>query len=113
MPGDIQELNQSWNQGPDKIIPTDAVFVNKLNQAYKLRTDELDGKIVPPISIYTMFKRSVEQKPNHDALVFKNTPDGEWVRFSLLEYWKICRKAAKSFLKVIRFDFTQKYIKIS
>lgn len=102
MPGDIRELNQSWNQGPDKIIPTDSVFVNKLNQASKIRLDELDSKIVPPLSIYTMFKRSVDQKPNHDALVFKNTPDGEWIRFSLLEYWKICRKAAKSFIKVIQ-----------
>jgi hypothetical protein len=104
MPYDIQELIQSWNQGPDKIIPSDALFVNKLNQAYKLRIEDLDGKIVPPISIYTMFKRSVDQKPNHDALVFKNSPDGGWIRFSLLEYWKICRKAAKSFIKVIQVN---------
>jgi hypothetical protein len=103
MPSDIQESKQSWNQGPDKIISTDSEFVSKLNQACKIRLDDLDSKIVPPLSIYTMFKRTVDQKPNHDALVFKNNPNGEWIRFSMLEYWRICRKAAKSFIKVVEF----------
>jgi long-subunit acyl-CoA synthetase (AMP-forming) len=88
--------------GPDCLFPAESFYASKLNDSVKLRTSERDLKKFPLISIYTMFKRTVELNPNHAALCFKsNATDSDYVTIKYSDYWKICHKVAKSFLKVI------------
>jgi hypothetical protein len=90
-----------WGAGPDKLMPAESHTSTKLNQPVKLRLGELDAIKYPPLSLYTAFKKTVDARPDHDALCYqaKSTAD-PWMRFSYLEYWKMTNKAAKSFIKV-------------
>jgi hypothetical protein len=97
---EIVAENVLWSAGPDKLMPAESYYSTKLDQPVKLRLGELDAKKYPPISIYTSFKKTVDMRPDHDALCYKPKPDGPWLQFSYLEYWKMCNKAAKSFIKV-------------
>jgi hypothetical protein len=58
-------MTSSWHYGPDEIAPAQSFQTAKLDEAVKLRL-ELDNRV--PISIYTMFKRTVDQLPKHTAL---------------------------------------------
>jgi hypothetical protein len=89
-----------WSDGPDKLIPTNEYTTTKLSGFVKLRSSDRDMSMFPPISIYTMFKGTVEKKPHHCAMSFKPDKTKPWVNFSYEEYWKISHKAAKSFIKV-------------
>ena len=87
--------------GPDTILNAYSFTSSKLNQPVKLRLSEVDMEKYPPLSVYTMFKRTVEKMPHHNALAFKATnSQSQWAYFTYEEYWKICNKAAKSFIKV-------------
>jgi hypothetical protein len=97
---EIVAENVLWSAGPDKLMPAESFISNRLDQPVKLRLGEADAKKYPPISIFTAFKKTVDQRPDHDALCYKIDPEGQWLRFSYLEYWKMCHKAAKSFIKV-------------
>lgn len=90
-----------WKNGPDNLCPADSYYSSRLDKPVKLRTSEADLKKYPTISIYTMFKRTVELKPNHPALAYKSNPtDAEYTLVSYGDYWKTCHNAAKSFIKV-------------
>ena len=88
-----------WDKGPDALIDSDLFIASKLDQAVKLRVKDADYKKYPPISIYSMFENTVKINPNHPALVYKKTDS--WVHLTYDGYWKMCVKAAKSFIKVI------------
>jgi hypothetical protein len=90
-----------WASGPDNICPSTSFRSNKLNQPVKLCLSELDSNKFPPLSIYTIFKRTVNQRTDYPALAFKKSNDDPNFTFlSYSEYWKVCQKAAKSFIKV-------------
>jgi long-chain-fatty-acid--CoA ligase ACSBG len=89
-----------WTSGPDRLMPAASYISNKLDQPVKLRFSENDLKRYPPLSIYTIFKKTVDLKPDHDALAYKLTVDGPWLKFSYLEYWKMTHKVAKGFIKL-------------
>ena len=92
--------NKAWNYGPDKLMPAESFMSTRLDSPVKLKLGEIDAKKYPPLSLYTVFKKTVDSRPDHDALVYKAKPDGPWLKFSYLEYWKMCNKVAKSFIKV-------------
>jgi hypothetical protein len=88
----------TWQNGPDQLIPTTRIHTDTLHLPVKIDLRDGDLKKYPPMSIYTMFKRTVDKRPDHVALCFKK--NNQWVRLTFLEYWKITQKAAKSFIKV-------------
>jgi hypothetical protein len=54
-----------WQGGPDAIVPANSYTSAKLAQPVILRLGSLRRD---PLSLYTMFKRTVERVPNHSAL---------------------------------------------
>ena len=51
-----------------------------------------------PMTVGQLFKNAVEKVPTHDALKYKE--NGKWKAITYAEYYDLCIKAAKSFLKV-------------
>jgi hypothetical protein len=93
-------LNQDFHLGPDNLYPADSFVSTDLSKGVKIRLADNNAVKYKPMSIYTMFKNTVDKNPDHEALAFKPDPNGPWCKFSYLEYWKIVNKAAKSFIKV-------------
>jgi long-chain-fatty-acid--CoA ligase ACSBG len=92
-------LNELNKNGPDQIISSDSFYSSKLNKPVKLRSNEIDLKLFPVQSIYTLFKQTVLKQPSHPALAYKSD-DKKWHFISYNEYWQLCIKAAKSFIKL-------------
>jgi hypothetical protein len=91
--------SDQWNDGPDNLCPSESYVAVNLLDAVKLRLNSnLASDRQKPISIYSAFKKTVDTKPNHPALSFKEK--GYWIQMSYKEYWDTCIKAAKSFIKV-------------
>jgi hypothetical protein len=63
-----------WNLGPDSIQPAKSYTSTRLDEPVKLRIDERklvinkNSQEYEPISIFTRFKRRVEERPDHVAL---------------------------------------------
>ena len=53
-----------------------------------------------PISVGAFFKEAVRNYPDTTALGYKGE-DGEWVKLTYTQYYDMCVRAAKSFLKVL------------
>ena len=97
--------------GPDKIVDAPSYTSNKLNQPVKLRLSEQDQAQYPSMSIYTMLKTVADTMPEQNALAFKATSaQTNWVYFNYSEYFKICNKAAKSFIKVYFYSINVKNV---
>ena len=91
-----------YSNGPDMILNANSFTSTKLDQPVKIRLSEIDHQKYVPISIYNMFKKTAEARPNHKAIGFKtSSSQKEWAYFTYEEYWKIANKAAKSFIKVV------------
>ncbi len=88
--------------GPDQLCAANSIYSDKLDVPVLLRSKPVDSKKFPPMSIYTMFKRTVEAEPDKSALAYKS--NGVWCYFSYKEYFNICTKAAKSLIKVSLFE---------
>ena len=57
---------------------------------------------VEPTTVGAFFKDSVERFPSTPALAFKGA-DGQWNGVTYTQYYNLCVRAAKSFLKVQNF----------
>ena len=53
---------------------------------------------LPPITVGMMFQDAVEKFSSHPALQYKE--EGEWKTITYGEYYELCIRASKSFLKV-------------
>jgi long-chain-fatty-acid--CoA ligase ACSBG len=87
----------------DRLAPADSFTSSDLSKAVKLRGDESILEKYPPITIYTMFKQTVEQNPEAKALAFKPRSDPNstsWIYLNYSEYFEICKNAAKSFISL-------------
>ncbi len=84
--------------GPDQLCAADSIYSNRLDKPVLLRSKPVDSKKFPPMSLYTMFKNTVDKGPNNKAIAYKS--NGVWCYFTYTEYFNICIKAAKSFIKV-------------
>lgn len=57
-----------WNEGPDQICPASSFIAVGLTDAVKLRMTNNDYTDYKPISIYSIFKKTVQEKGSHPAL---------------------------------------------
>ena len=68
------------------------------NGEVKLRMGDSGAAAEPPVTVHEAFNRAVERFGSYTALSWK---EGEqWKKYSYSDYYKACRTAAKSFLKV-------------
>ncbi len=91
--------NNEWESGPDELMPANSFYSTQLDMPVKLRSDGTDLKKYPSMSIYSLFKQTVKQRPNHPALASKGK-SSSYVFLNYNEYWGKCTMAAKSFIKV-------------
>jgi long-chain-fatty-acid--CoA ligase ACSBG len=87
--------------GPDFALPTDEWYSTSLRDPVKLRISEANKRF-EPMSIYTMFKNTVDERPDFRALAYKKSsdPKGPWQYVTFAEYWANVHTAAKSFIKL-------------
>lgn len=85
-------------QGPDQLCAANSLYSSDLSAPVLLRSNLNDRTKYLPISIYTMFKKTVDSRPDHRALAYQI--DGSWCFYSYKEYWNLCIKAAKSLIKL-------------
>ena len=98
----VEELNVSngeWDLGPDTLMPAESFYSSRLDVPVILKSKDVDKTKYPIYSIYTVFKQTVTQRPDFPALAQKI--NNEWFYYSYDSYWKLCHKAAKSFIKVL------------
>lgn len=117
LPTHYAAAKTEWTGGPDKLCPAESYFATRLDEAVSLRYTEPDLKKFPPLSVYSIFKQTVSQRPDHPALAFKKSGDDDrFTMLSYLEYWRVAHKAAKSFIKVpfsISLDFENMIVQLS
>jgi hypothetical protein len=119
-----------WCMGPDNLHPARSYTTSRLDEAVKLRLDNHPFRVdrmavdFKPISIFSKFKNTVELgsdriamgrclRGTKDAVFFKlsfqsqvTNQNGTVNRISYGDYWNLCLKAAKSFIKVREtFDY--------
>ena len=68
MSNPIEQINGEFNAGPDGLFPADSITSSDLSKGVQLRLSENNTAKHKPMSIYTMFKMTVDRNPNHDAL---------------------------------------------
>jgi long-chain-fatty-acid--CoA ligase ACSBG len=86
----------------DTLAPYESFTTSDITKGVKLRMTDTDAKLFPPITIYSMFRKTVDERPNHPALGFKTLSDtnGTFTIMTFSEYFKMCHRVAKSFIKL-------------
>ena len=106
-----REINKSLiyhlnSEGPDQLCAANSIYSHSLASPVLLRSKPVDINKFPPMSLYTIFTNTVSSMPHHNALGYKK--NDLWCFITYREYFKICIKAAKSFIKV-RYLFIIQY----
>lgn len=81
-----------------RLAPADKLWTTHCDGAVKLRMEESGVAAIPPLTVHQMFLQTVEKWGDRPALATKQ--NGQWQTISYQEYYRDCRKAAKSFLKL-------------
>jgi len=86
-----------YNNGPDQILPTNALHCWDSRGAVKIRLGGPEKiKSAPPISVPSLLKKCADRAPNKLAMRVKR--NGDWVRWTYKEYLNDVRTAAKGFI---------------
>ncbi|XP_068131906.1 long-chain-fatty-acid--CoA ligase ACSBG1 [Hyperolius riggenbachi] len=78
------------------VIPKEKLWTTAADGSVELRIDPSSSQ--PPITVHQMFLECVDKYGCLYGLSSKK--DGIWEHITFLEYYKLCRRAAKSFLKL-------------
>ncbi|KAM9376062.1 long-chain-fatty-acid--CoA ligase ACSBG2 [Pholidichthys leucotaenia] len=78
------------------LVPAHSLWTTDASSAVRLRIDE--GCPDEPVTVHQMFKTSVEKYGDMPALASKK--NNQWEKITFLEYYQLCRRAAKSFIKL-------------
>lgn len=70
------------SSGPDQIFPSDVYTTTQATGAVKLKIDERGMGSIPPLSVPTLFQRTVSRHMDHPALCVKR--DGKVRRKALI-----------------------------
>ena len=80
------------------IVPAETYWTTARDGAVKLRVGTSEHDKSSPITVYEMFKRTVEKTGNSVALAVKR--DDQWQKWTYSQYMEDCRTVAKGFIKV-------------
>uniref|UniRef100_F7AKU7 Long-chain-fatty-acid--CoA ligase ACSBG1 n=1 Tax=Xenopus tropicalis TaxID=8364 RepID=F7AKU7_XENTR len=89
------EVADQFVDGPIKTTE-EKLWTTEANGSVQLRIDALCPQ--SPITVHQMFLESVDKYGPLDALSTKR--NGIWEHVTFMDYYKLCRQAAKSFLKL-------------
>jgi len=85
--------------GPDRIIPSDCLTTTRPEGSVKLRDhDPQDLENMPPISVISMMKKTVEK--HGDAIALRVKREDVWLEWTYQQYWDEAWLAAKAFIKL-------------
>ena len=85
--------------GPDRIIPSDSLTTTRPEGSVKLREhDPQDLENMPPISVISMMKKTVDKHGDEIALRVKR--EDVWLEWTYQQYWDEAWLAAKAFIKL-------------
>lgn len=88
----IEEVSASAS-----LAPALSLWTADAKGSVRLRIEE--ACLEEPVTVHQMFKASVEKYGNIYALASKK--NNKWEKITFLEYYNFCRRAAKSFIKVL------------
>lgn len=90
-------------QSPDPSAKTEAakspLWTSQGDAEVKLRMGESGVAAEPPLTVHQMFTSAVERYGDNTALAWKEGDQAKSLNYK--DYYKACRTAAKSYLKVI------------
>ena len=85
--------------GPDRIIPSENLTTTSPDGCVKLRDHDLeDLKNMPPISVISMMKQTVDK--HGDKLALRVKREDAWHEWTYQQYWDESRIVAKAFIKL-------------
>lgn len=92
----IGQINVDQSFASTSLAPAHSLWTTDARGSVKLRIEE--GCAEEPVTVHQMFKASIEKYGNKHALASKK--NNKWEKITFLEYYQMCRRAAKSFLKL-------------
>ncbi|CAN9499326.1 unnamed protein product [Ophioblennius macclurei] len=92
----LEEINITEDSAGSPLAPAHSLWTTDAGGSVLLRTD--DDSPEKPVTVHQMFKASVERYGNMHALASKI--NDKWEKITFSEYYQLCRKAAKSFMKL-------------
>ena len=84
--------------GPDQILPAENITTTQPDGCVKLRNHSGQIDSLPPLSVVSMMKNTVEKHGGQIALRVKR--NDEWLEWSYQQYWDEAKIAAKAFIKL-------------
>ena len=84
--------------GPDQILPAENITTTQPDGCVKLRNHGGQNDSLPPLSVVSMMKNTVEKHGGQIALRVKR--NDEWLEWSYQQYWDEAKIAAKAFIKL-------------
>ncbi|XP_020640503.3 long-chain-fatty-acid--CoA ligase ACSBG1 isoform X1 [Pogona vitticeps] len=88
--------NVSEDSGTGQEEPVASLWTTSADGLVKLRMDATCPQT--PMTVHQMFQESLEKYGSLHAMASRK--EGKWEKISFSEYYALCRKAAKSFLKL-------------
>lgn len=98
--GPPQNGASTQRRGRDTPVPATKLWTTNRAEPVKLRMGTGKGadSNIPPVTIPTMFERTVQKMPSHTALGVKR---GEgWITWTYQQFYQDVRRAAKAFIKL-------------
>ncbi|CAG0889928.1 unnamed protein product [Cyprideis torosa] len=91
-------VDSSPSEGPDQILPSNVIWTADATEPVKLQITESGPASYKPISIPSLLKKRVEERPYHVAMrIIRN---GELEEWSFDQYLDDVRTVAKAFIKL-------------
>jgi long-chain-fatty-acid--CoA ligase ACSBG len=87
--------------GPDQILDAEDYYATDVWTPVKLRTREVGPKVWEPISVISIFEKTVQGSgADVTALAVKRPGDDEWTKWTFREYLDNVKTVAKAFIKL-------------
>ena len=92
------EIKEEYLNGPDQIIPSDAIKAWNPDGATSLRMGDAKISARKPISVPSLLQNVATQYPDHRALSVKR--NGVWQNFTYSQYRQDVLTMSKAFIKL-------------
>ncbi|XP_056274178.1 long-chain-fatty-acid--CoA ligase ACSBG2-like [Pseudoliparis swirei] len=93
-----QSVPSLKTNGPAPLAPADELWSTSRHKAVRLRMEGSGPASETPMTVHQLFLQTVNTYGDHPALASKK--EGQWVTLTWRQYYRQCRAAAKSFLKL-------------
>ena len=98
--GQSEQKKEEEEEPKPKRLPRTRVRTARPDEGVDLAMESSGLGAEEPITVGQMFQDTKTRIPDNPALRYKEDPEGDWVTISYSEYYDLCIRAAKSFIKV-------------